>query len=61
VKNYIRCFDCESKIHIGDKYFTEERDDGVQVPYCEKCYGHELEEDDDFIETFWENHGDWAT
>jgi len=60
-KNYIRCFDCESKIIVGYEFFTEEREkDGVEIPYCPKCYGRTLEPDDPFITNFWENHSSWA-
>ena len=60
-KNYIKCFECESKINVGDDYFVEEREsDGVQVPYCPKCYGRTLDDNDGFIEMFWTQHAGWA-
>ena len=60
-KNYIKCFDCETKINVGDDYFVEKReDDGVEVPYCKNCYGRTLKESDDFIEKFWKAHAGWA-
>ena len=60
-KNYILCFTCEKKINVGDTYFTEEREnDDVEVPFCLECYGRTLEPNDPFIETFWEDHADWA-
>ena len=61
MKDYIKCFDCESKIRVGDKFFTEERgNDGVNVPYCPKCYGRTLEPNDPIISEFWEHHAGWA-
>jgi len=60
-KNYIQCWECHSKINIGDEFYVEKREsDGVEIPYCHWCYGRTLEENDEIIKTFWENHSEWA-
>jgi len=60
LKDYIKCFDCEKIINIGDDYYVEERRDGVEVPYCPDCSGRTLDINDPFIETFWQGHANWA-